>query len=54
MDGERAVDVRAGHVVPVDVDDALALRGQLGEGVGEEIEVVGSAAGTLVDDLAGL
>ena len=40
--------------VPGDGDDALGLRGEGGEGVGEEVEVVQAAAGALVNDLAGI
>lgn len=41
----------AGDVVPGDVDDAFAGGCELLESVWEEVEVVGAAAGTFVDDL---
>lgn len=43
----------AGHNVPADGDHALLGLGELGEGVRVEIEVVGAAAGALVDDHGG-
>jgi len=50
VDLERAGD-RARDVVPGDVDHACARRGQVGEGIREEVEVVRPAAGTFVDNL---
>lgn len=53
MDGQWAVDVRARNVVPIDIDDAFALRGEMREGGREEIKMVGSTAGALIDDHCG-
>lgn len=39
------------NVFPVDADNALGDVGQLGEGALEEIEVVGVAFGTFIDNL---
>jgi hypothetical protein len=44
LEDERRGDA-AGDYVPGDGDDALGGLGELGEGVWEEIEVVGTAAG---------
>ena len=52
VDFERAGDVWARDVVPSDVDDAYRGSGEVVEGGGEEVEVVGAAAGAFVDDLA--
>lgn len=53
VDLERTADVRAGHIVPSNVDNANALGCEIGERVGEEIKMVLAAAGALVDNLEG-
>ena len=50
--GQRRRDT-AGHEVPRDIDDARAYIPDLREGVLEEVELVGIAFRTLVDDLYG-
>jgi len=52
VDLNVASDIWAADVVPGDVDDTGGWRGESGEGVGEEIEMVCAAAWALVDDLA--
>lgn len=51
VDFQRAVDIRTWHVVPGYVDYALGGRGELVKGVREEVEVVCSTPGALVDNL---
>ena len=53
MDRQRARNVRALDVIPRNTDHSLARRRKSRKRVREEIQVIGTAAGTLVDDHGG-